>query len=98
MLFDKGASLTDEQILNLVSGDENLPEPGSLRNGEEALTERERQVAELLARGLTNRQIASRLHVSERTVDAHAEHIRGKLGVHSRAQIAVWVNQNQRGD
>lgn len=97
-LFEKGARLTDEQVLNLVLGDENLPEPRSLRNGEEALTERERQVAELLARGLTNRQIASWLHVSERTVDAHAEHIRGKLGVHSRAQIAVWVNQNKRGD
>ncbi|HEV2216478.1 MAG TPA: tetratricopeptide repeat protein [Candidatus Dormibacteraeota bacterium] len=98
VLFEKGARFTDEQVASLVVSGEDLPELGNLRNGEEALTDRERQVAELLARGLTNRQIASRLHVSERTVDAHAEHIRGKLGVHSRAQIAVWINQNRRGD
>lgn len=55
-----------------------------------ALSRREREVAALVAEGLTNREIAQRLFLSERTVDAHLEHIREKLGVNSRAQVATW--------
>ena len=61
-----------------------------------ALTRREREVAALVAEGLTNREIAQRLFISERTADGHLEHIREKLGVNSRAQIATWfVGQSQ---
>lgn len=56
-----------------------------------ALTRREREIAGLVADGLSNREIARRLFISERTADAHLEHIREKLGVNSRAQIAAWV-------
>jgi predicted ATPase/DNA-binding CsgD family transcriptional regulator len=52
------------------------------------LTARERAVAALVAEGLTNRRIAERLAVSERTVDAHVARILAKLGVASRAQVA----------
>ena len=55
------------------------------------LTRREREVASLVAQGLTNREIAGRLFISERTAESHVEQIRGKLGFHSRAQIAAWV-------
>jgi len=55
------------------------------------LTRREREVAILVAQGLTNREIATRLFISERTAESHVEQIRGKLGVHSRVQIANWV-------
>ena len=55
------------------------------------LTRREREVANLVADGLTNREIASRLFISERTAESHVEQIRSKLGFHSRAQIATWV-------
>jgi non-specific serine/threonine protein kinase len=55
------------------------------------LTVREKQVAELVARGLTNRQIAAHLSLSERTVGAHVEHILDKLGFASRTQIGVWA-------
>jgi DNA-binding CsgD family transcriptional regulator len=58
------------------------------------LSVREREVARLIARGLTNRQIAEELVISERTADGHAEHIRDKLGVHNRAEIAAWVIHN----
>lgn len=58
--------------------------------GGSALTRREREVAALVAEGLTNRQIAERLFISERTADGHLEHIREKLGVSSRASIAAW--------
>jgi non-specific serine/threonine protein kinase len=55
------------------------------------LTPREREVAALVVEGLTNRQIARRLGVAECTAASHLEHIRDKLGVQSRAQIAAWA-------
>jgi DNA-binding CsgD family transcriptional regulator/sugar lactone lactonase YvrE len=55
------------------------------------LSRRELEVSRLVAEGLTNREIAARLFVSERTVDGHLEHVREKLGVNTRAQVAAWV-------
>ena len=55
------------------------------------LTRREQEVASLVAKGLTNREIASRLFISERTAESHVEQVRGKLGFHSRSQVAAWV-------
>lgn len=62
--------------------------------GPSELSPRERQVAALIARGLSNGEIAVRLKISERTAEAHAEHIRNKLGFRSRAQIAAWAVDN----
>jgi len=61
------------------------------------LTRRERTIAALIGDGLTSAQIASSLNIAERTVDSHAEHIRHKLGLHSRAQIAAWSVRAIRG-
>jgi ATP/maltotriose-dependent transcriptional regulator MalT len=55
------------------------------------LTPREVQVANLIAQGFTNRQVAEALVISERTAETHARNIREKLGVRSRAQIATWI-------
>jgi DNA-binding CsgD family transcriptional regulator len=55
------------------------------------LTPREREVAGLVAKGLTNKQIAERLVVAERTAESHVEQLRNKLGLHNRAQIAAWA-------
>jgi predicted ATPase/DNA-binding CsgD family transcriptional regulator len=55
------------------------------------LTKREREVAGLIAQGLTNRQIGGRLYIAERTVDTHVGRILAKLGCSSRAQVAVIV-------
>jgi DNA-binding CsgD family transcriptional regulator len=60
------------------------------------LTPREREVAELVAAGLSNRQIAERLVISERTAEAHLEHIRAKLECRSRAQVAAWFAETIR--
>jgi non-specific serine/threonine protein kinase len=60
------------------------------------LTRRERQVAELVAQGLSNRQIATKLVISQRTAQGHVENILTKLGFTSRAQIAAWVVENAR--
>ncbi|SMD26480.1 regulatory protein, luxR family [Kibdelosporangium aridum] len=56
--------------------------------GPAALTSREREVAELLAIGMTNRQIAAKLYLSPRTIDHHVGHIIAKLGATSRAGVA----------
>ena len=56
-----------------------------------SLTKRERQVADLIAEGLTNQAIADRLMISPRTAQGHVEHILAKLGFTSRTQVAAWV-------
>ena len=55
------------------------------------LTEREREVAALIAQGKANREIADMLVVNYRTIEKHVENILSKLGFASRAQIAVWA-------
>ena len=59
------------------------------------LTRREREVALLIARGLTNRQVARELSISERTAANHVAKILKKLGLSSRTQIARWATENQ---
>ncbi|MFE1593963.1 AAA family ATPase [Nocardia sp. NPDC058705] len=60
-----------------------------------ALTPREREVAELVARGLTNHEIADALVLSDRTAQNHVQHILTKLGFAKRSQIAAWVSSPQ---
>jgi predicted ATPase/DNA-binding NarL/FixJ family response regulator len=62
------------------------PEPGAA-----PLTPRELQVARLVAGGRSNKEIAARLVISQRTAEGHVEHILAKLGLTSRAQVAAWV-------
>jgi DNA-binding NarL/FixJ family response regulator len=59
------------------------------------LTDRELEVAGLVAEGLTNHSIAVRLSIAPRTAEAHVENIRRKLQVRSRAQIAGWVTERR---
>jgi len=56
-----------------------------------ALTPREREVAAFVAQGLSNRKIAERLYLSERTVETHVQNILLKLGFSSRTQVAAWA-------
>ena len=58
------------------------------------LTRREREIAALVARGFTNRQIAHKLLLPRRTVSTHLEHVFSKLGVQARAEVAVWITRN----
>lgn len=60
------------------------------------LTPREQEIAALIARGLTNRQIAEELFISERTVDAHVRKILKKLRLHSRTQIVSPAAEGQQ--
>jgi len=61
------------------------------------LTRRQRQVAMLIASGMTNRQIGERLVVSSHTVERHVENILDRLRLSSRTEIAVWMVQQERG-
>jgi non-specific serine/threonine protein kinase len=74
--------------------DENA-KPRSAKSSSEGkstkLTEREMEVANLVAQGLTNRDIAERLVIAQRTAEGHVEHVLSKLGFTSRAQIAAWA-------
>jgi DNA-binding CsgD family transcriptional regulator len=71
--------------------------PAAAEAGDEViLTRREREVAELIGQGLTNKAIAKVLVVSPRTVDGHLERLFGKLGVSNRSQVAVWVHRHPR--
>jgi non-specific serine/threonine protein kinase len=63
-------------------------------DGADILTRREREVAELIAAGRSNREIAEALVVAVKTVDTHVEHIFRKLGVQTRAEVAVWAAQH----
>lgn len=71
--------------------------PAPARVNGSPLTGRETQVATLIADGLTNAEIAKRLRMANRTADAHVEHIRNKLGLRSRSQIAVWAHERLGG-
>lgn len=62
------------------------------------LTPREREISELIALGLTNKDIATELVISRRTVDTHVEHILTKLDFTSRAQIAAWTAERPTTD
>ena len=55
------------------------------------LTRREVEVARLVARGRSNREIAAEFVLSERTVESHVQHILTKLGFTSRTEVAAWV-------
>src|SRR5205085_11169656 len=81
-----GARMTLEEATACALAEPALPAAGGV-----SLSRREREVAGLVARGLTNRQIAERLGIGERTVEGHLERVRSKLGMHSRTEIAVWI-------
>jgi DNA-binding NarL/FixJ family response regulator len=56
------------------------------------LSARELEVARLVARGLTNKEIGQHLYLSERTAENHVQHILTKLGLRNRSQIAAWAS------
>ncbi|HKX16504.1 MAG TPA: LuxR C-terminal-related transcriptional regulator [bacterium] len=92
LAWRQGASMTvDTATTYALAEDGAVFSQVKTSAGRPKLTAREREVAALVARGLTNREISSSLVIAERTVDAHVEHILNKLGVDSRTHIATWA-------
>jgi predicted ATPase/DNA-binding CsgD family transcriptional regulator len=86
----EGQRLSVEEAIRMVRPATG-PDHDGRRGKSLPLTVRESEVAVLVARGMTNKEIAAALRISERTVDAHLEHMLNKLGYHSRAEIAAWA-------
>ncbi|MGH2448430.1 MAG: tetratricopeptide repeat protein [Chloroflexota bacterium] len=86
--LERGANLPFEDAMDYV-----LDRAGAMGKDEIDLTKREREIAGLVVQGLTNRQIAGMLEISDRTVDTHVSNILRKLNVSSRSQLAVWAAQ-----
>jgi non-specific serine/threonine protein kinase len=97
--FKDGEQLPLPHAIEDALGESMTAAPGKPANksGSDGhpLTERERQVAALVAEGLSNRDIAERLTIAKRTADSHVEHILAKLGYSSRAQIAAWITAQE---
>jgi non-specific serine/threonine protein kinase len=87
----EGRAMPSEVAIAYALGTEQALElPAATRPGR--LSAREFEVAELIARGLTNRQIADELVIAKSTVDRHVVHVLDKLGLSGRTQIAVWMS------
>ncbi|MGQ4600593.1 LuxR C-terminal-related transcriptional regulator [Nocardia sp. R6R-6] len=89
-LIAEGARLGAEEVVLRATGTAETQKPSSQVAGSR-LTDRELEVARLVAKGMTNREIAANLVLSSRTIDSHVQHILAKLGFHTRSQIAGWI-------
>jgi len=79
------------KVVNYFSQQKSQPPAEEKGNDLETLTEREMEVLEIAAKGMTNRGIASELSISDRTVQAHLSHIFRKLGVGSRTEAVLYA-------
>jgi predicted ATPase/DNA-binding CsgD family transcriptional regulator len=98
--FERGRRMSLDSVVAFVL-DEDSPPPRDGASGPgpgtTALTKRELEVAELVARGLSNKEIASALVVSPRTAEGHVARLLDKLGFESRARVAAWVAERRAG-
>jgi DNA-binding NarL/FixJ family response regulator len=94
--FEAGKRLTRQAAMRLALGESDYHEIATAHVSETGpLARREVEVAQLVAEGLSNKQVAARLLISERTVATHVGHILDKLGFKSRAQIAGWISSDR---
>ncbi|GGO65235.1 LuxR C-terminal-related transcriptional regulator [Nonomuraea cavernae] len=100
LLWSRGRTMSPADAAQRVLDGERpapadrAPRPRSARVPHSVLTPREREIAALLTRGLSNRAIAEELVISPATVARHIANIMEKLGYTSRAQIAVWAAEH----
>jgi non-specific serine/threonine protein kinase len=92
--FARGRAMTigDGVAFALGGGQRPKPSPAGKLEQRSDLTGRQLEIARLIADDLSNKQIAARLFLSERTVEAHVTNMLNKLGLNSRVQISRWVN------
>ncbi|MGP3983937.1 ATP-binding protein [Streptomyces sp. KR80] len=93
-----GETLGPDEAVALALGEEAATTAEVTTTAAPTLTPREREIAGLVAQGLSNREIAAQLVIAQRTAEGHVEHILAKLGFHSRAQIAAWAAEHLEGE
>jgi non-specific serine/threonine protein kinase len=99
--FAQGMAMSAEEAAEYALSEEIVTAPERPPAGGETdgplttdpLTAREREVAAMVAQGMSNRQIAQELYISERTIENHVSKIRRKLGLRSRSQLSTWVTE-----
>jgi DNA-binding CsgD family transcriptional regulator len=98
----KGREMTLKEAVEYALSEDQLAPPTSRATEQPSvserpatLTSREREIAVLITRGLTNRQVSEELVISERTVANHVANILKKLGLHSREQVAASMSDRQ---
>lgn len=91
--FDRGTALAVDEAMALSLRERPAPSAAPTPRASTVLTRREREVAELVGEGLSNKEIAGKLVISVRTVEAHVEHILTKLDFTARTQVAHWIAQ-----
>jgi non-specific serine/threonine protein kinase len=87
--WKEGENMTTAEALEYALGGDRPPEQALTDVG--LLSRREREVVTMVASGLTNKEIAQRLFIAERTAEGHVERIRNKLDVRSRTEVATWA-------
>jgi predicted ATPase/DNA-binding CsgD family transcriptional regulator len=98
--FDRGAALDLDRAVAYALEEKPAPAAPAATTTDTtgtALTRRERQVAELVAQGLSNKEIAARLVIAQRTAEGHVERVLAKLGFTKRTQLAAWVIEERKG-
>jgi DNA-binding NarL/FixJ family response regulator len=75
-----------------------LAEARAAARSADPLTPREREVAELVGQALSNRDVASRLVLSERTVESHVRNMLTKTGLRSRTELTRWLLQDRTAE
>src|ERR671919_292886 len=98
-LVEDGRHFDRAEAVALVLGQER-PSPRRISPEREiaVLSRRELEVANLVAKGMTDREIAGELVISQRTAESHVQHILTKLGFKSRSQIAAWAVSREGRD
>ncbi|MEU0569985.1 LuxR C-terminal-related transcriptional regulator [Nonomuraea sp. NPDC005983] len=92
----KGARLSIDEATTFALGEDAPQEPAEPSGEPSPLTARETETAQLVAQGMSNKEIAATLVIAQRTAEGHIERILSKLGFTSRAQIAVWIGERSR--
>lgn len=99
--FAAGRAMAIDDAVDFALGERrdatHRPKPRPTTDLLDPLTRREAEVAQLVSEGMTNREIASKLVISQRTAEAHVDHILAKLGFRARTQIAAWVVARTEG-